>query len=231
MSKCWYCNEELTTANYCDEHIGICTKCYGSMFKFSNEFVKGLTDKISDLEAKLEKAELSLGFACKALIDDLNFGNKHEIEHELELHIKHYKSKVEDWLNDYLLLEEQLENANDWRREFQEENQQLKQKLEEKDNTITNLIEDSKASKELLKKQLTDKDKEIENEIKAHHYTIQDMELLEKKHNQDKISFAVEQLEKVKGRVQHNILFESGEDYLNTIEEIDNQLKQLKEGK
>ena len=61
--------------------------------------------KIAELEAKLEKSELSLGFACKALIDDLNFGNKHEIEHELELHIKHYKSKAEDWLNDYLNLE------------------------------------------------------------------------------------------------------------------------------
>ena len=57
MSKCWYCNEELTTANYCDKNIGICTKCYNSMFKVSNEFVKCLTDKIADLEAKLAESE------------------------------------------------------------------------------------------------------------------------------------------------------------------------------
>jgi hypothetical protein len=50
--KCWYCNEELTSATYCDEHIGICTKCYRSMFQ-GNKIVKGWMDKISDLEAKL----------------------------------------------------------------------------------------------------------------------------------------------------------------------------------
>ena len=47
-------------------------------------------------------------------------------------------------------------------------------------------------------------------------------------HNQDKISFAVEQLEKVKGKIQHNILFVDGDDYLNVIEEIDKQIKELK---
>ena len=49
--------------------------------------------------------------------------------------------------------------------------------------------------------------------------------------NQDKISFAVEKLEKVKGRIQHNIVFVDCDDYLDVIEEIDNQIKQLKEMK
>lgn len=62
MSKCWYCNEELTTANYCEDHMGICTKCYGSMFKVGNEFVKSLTDKISNLEAKLAQAKMNESF-------------------------------------------------------------------------------------------------------------------------------------------------------------------------
>lgn len=70
MSKCWYCNEELTTANYCDEHIGICTKCYCSMFQVSNEFVKGLMDKIADLEAKLALTEKTLELIAKSVLSD-----------------------------------------------------------------------------------------------------------------------------------------------------------------
>ena len=72
MSKCWYCNEELTTANYCDEHIGICTKCYGSMFKVSNEFVKGLIDKIADLETKLAESEKEIEDYQKLITDICN---------------------------------------------------------------------------------------------------------------------------------------------------------------
>lgn len=46
--------------------------------------------------------------------------------------------------------------------------------------------------------------------------------------NQDKISFAVEQLEKLRDKIQHNILFIDCADYLNVMEEIDNQIEQLK---
>ena len=81
MSKCWYCNEELTTANYSEEHIGICTKCYGSMFKVSNEFVKGLMDKIADLEAKLADKEKEIeeyaDSLSKVLIEEANLSYKH----------------------------------------------------------------------------------------------------------------------------------------------------------
>ena len=81
MSKCWYCNEELTTANYCDEHIGICTKCYGSMFKVSNDFVKGLTDKISDLEAKLaEKDEEIKDLNYRLDLKFVNYTNSESIK-------------------------------------------------------------------------------------------------------------------------------------------------------
>ena len=46
--------------------------------------------------------------------------------------------------------------------------------------------------------------------------------------DQDKILFAIAELEKVKGKIQHNILFVDGDDYLNVIEEIDNQINELK---
>ena len=48
---------------------------------------------------------------------------------------------------------------------LQQENKQLKQQLAEKENTITNLIEDSKASKDWYKKQLVEKEKEVANKV------------------------------------------------------------------
>lgn len=44
------------------------------------------------------------------------------------------------------------------------------------------------------------------------------------KQHQDKISFTIEQLENLKRKIQHNILFVKGDDYLNVVEEIDNQI-------
>lgn len=45
MSKCWYCNNELTTANYCEDHMGICNKCYDEMFSIGNALLKKLQTK------------------------------------------------------------------------------------------------------------------------------------------------------------------------------------------
>ena len=89
---------------------------------------------------------------------------------------------------------------------------QLKQQLAEKENTITNLIEDTNASKEFYKKQFNEQVWLCE-ELRE--------KLAEK--DQDKISFAVEQLEKVKELVD----LEYG--HINIIDTIDNQIKQLKE--
>ena len=56
MSKCWYCNEEITTGNN-PEHLGFCDKCYDEMFKTGNDFIEMFTSRIADLEAKLAKAD------------------------------------------------------------------------------------------------------------------------------------------------------------------------------
>lgn len=56
MSKCWYCNNELTTGDS-PKHFGICNKCYDGMFKSSDTIIRSFTNKISDLEAKLAKSE------------------------------------------------------------------------------------------------------------------------------------------------------------------------------
>ena len=56
MSKCWYCNNELTSGDS-PKHFGICNKCYDKMFKSGDTIIRSLTNKISDLEAKLAESE------------------------------------------------------------------------------------------------------------------------------------------------------------------------------
>ena len=58
MSKCWYCNEEITTGNN-PEHLGICDKCYNEIFECGNEFIRNMVNKIADLEAKLAESNAS----------------------------------------------------------------------------------------------------------------------------------------------------------------------------
>ena len=69
MSKCCYCNNELTTGDN-PKHFGICNKCYDEMFKSGNTIIRSLTNKITDLEAKLALTEKALELACKELRDD-----------------------------------------------------------------------------------------------------------------------------------------------------------------
>lgn len=56
MSKCWYCNNELTTGDN-PKHFGICNKCYDEMFKSGDTIIRSLTDKIAELQKELEEKE------------------------------------------------------------------------------------------------------------------------------------------------------------------------------
>lgn len=56
MSKCWYCNNELTTGDN-PKHFGICNKCYDEMFKSSDTIISSFTNKIAELQKKLEETE------------------------------------------------------------------------------------------------------------------------------------------------------------------------------
>jgi hypothetical protein len=113
------------------------------MFQVSNEFVKGLMDKIADLEAKLAEKD-----------DELLQKEK----------------KIQD-----LMLCEFVATTLDFNK-LSADNCRLREQLAE--------------------------------------------------HNQDKISFALEQLEKVKEMLQPYLRFDINL-YLQTIENIDNQIKQL----
>lgn len=95
-----------------------------------------------------------------------------------------------------------------------------------------------RAENEQLKQQLAEKEKEIEDARNTHIYRfyldkdkVQDVymtDVMLKVFNQDKISFCVEQLEKVKKVLVEKMKL--AHDKLDCAYEIDNQIKQLKEG-
>ena len=84
----------------------------------------------------------------------------------------------------------------------------------------------------IMKQQLADKDKEIEElklklDIRA--ISLQNFNIERMQANQDKISFAVEKLEQVKEEILPEISFDVQKEFVK--KEIDNQIKQLKEMK
>ena len=109
MSKCWYCNNELTTGDN-PKHFGICNKCYDEMFKSGDTIIRSLTNKIYDLEAKLAESEKKYA--------ELFYRNI-----ELET-LYSQKTALLNFYKDTDLVEE---------------NQQLKQQLADKDKEIVRL--------------------------------------------------------------------------------------------
>ena len=61
MSKCWYCNNELTTGDN-PKHFEICNKCYDEMFKSGDAIIRSLTNKIAELQNQLEEKERLLQY-------------------------------------------------------------------------------------------------------------------------------------------------------------------------
>ena len=181
----------------------------------TQHFIECLEKEFANLEAKLVESEKPKEIRFNGFVVDCNYDEARKVLQE-----------------DILKM---------W-----EENKKLKE-CEELSNYAKCILENKKLEQEIqkLKQQLAEKDKEIENEIKAHYYTIRDVELMEEEHNQDKISFAIEQLEKVKELL--NTDFESIVSWIdpyeddegltsmtynhnNTIKIIDNQIKSLKGG-
>ena len=195
MSKCWYCNNELTSGDS-PKHFGICNKCYDEMFKSSDTIISSFTNKISDLEAKLEESEKQ-------------------------------RQHLKDWLDNEILTSVDNESYYATINEYEEEVKKLKQQLDEKDKEIEQLKKFDDLNRHffaLFRTAFKEPDKvdDLFNTLKT----------TQEKHNQDKISFAVEQLEKVKN---YMITYEKdmfGANYLMNsgyvLEFIDNQIKELK---
>ena len=109
MSKCWYCNNELTNGDS-PKHFGICNKCYDKMFKSGDTIIRSFTNKISDLEAKLAESEKKYAeLFCRNIELETLYSQKTAL-------LNFYKDT-----------------------DIVEENQQLKEQLAEKDKEIEKL--------------------------------------------------------------------------------------------
>ena len=80
MSKCWYCNNELTTGDS-PKHFGICNKCYDEMFKSGDTIIRSLTNKITELQKQLktQPAEI-MEKIKKQIFNHFNVKNMEEYE-------------------------------------------------------------------------------------------------------------------------------------------------------
>ena len=80
MSKCWYCNNELTTGDN-PKHFGICNKCYYEMFKSGDAIIRSLTNKITELQKQLKTQPAEIVEKIKKQIfNHFNVKNMEEYE-------------------------------------------------------------------------------------------------------------------------------------------------------
>lgn len=149
-----------------------------------------------------------------------------------------YEVNGVDITNSVEILKEQF--LNQWNKEhrittelsFYERNNYAKQisdleaKLATQENTITNLVEDNRASQEWYKKQLTEKDEQIKELTECNQY-------LQIYRNQDKISFAVEQLTEIREYVKNcwSLDETEGKVRLDIAKKIRLKIEKLKESK
>ena len=167
-------------------------------------------------EDKIERYKLS---------DVEIISNKDQQLADLEAKLAEKDKAIENWQTMYESVVQTCHNDK-------EEIERLNKQLETQENTITNLVEDNRASQEWYKKQLEEKEKE--NELMAK--TLKLTKFVEKEVNQDKISFTIQQLEKVKEEIDRRPLtvrncgYGEFEEILldDVYDVIDNQINGLK---
>ena len=93
MSKCWYCNNELTMGDS-PKHFGICNKCYDEMFKSGDAIIRSLINKIEELQKQLEEKEKLLQYG-KTEIKKLNKRITDIIERDEKLFKSNSKEIIE----------------------------------------------------------------------------------------------------------------------------------------
>ena len=108
MSKCWYCNNELTSGDS-PKHFGICNKCYDEMFKSGDTIIRSFTNKISDLEAKLAESEKQRQHLKDWLDDEILTSVDNESYYatinEYEEEVKKLKQQLEEKDTDIIALD------------------------------------------------------------------------------------------------------------------------------
>ena len=162
MSKCVKCGNEILTGDIHWE-MGLCNNCYNELYKdhkthisldkmwlklaqdFRDENEK-LQDKVANLEAKLAESEGAYRDINRAFTEQRELWKHQLAEKDLA---------IENWQTIYESVVQTCHNDK-------EEIERLNKKLETQENIITNLVEDNRASQEWYRKQLEEKDKEIE---------------------------------------------------------------------
>ena len=193
MSKCWYCNNELTSGDS-PKHFGICNKCYDEMFKSGDTIIRSLTNKISDLEAKLKALQ-------NGIIDDETLNmlvKEHKLYKDLETKLAESEKKAysrghsqRDIANEIKLnaLREDVANKEkrivELKQQLAESEEQLREELEEKNGVrralsacnrqndeFAEMIKKLANEKEELKQQLekSEKSKESYRLQNEHHH-------------------------------------------------------------
>lgn len=203
--------------------------------KTLSEFVKREVekqDKITDLEAKLAESEI------RSKESEIFY--KREINRR-DTKLRNIKQQLAEMTEKYNACQE----ARKLEIEFnQQDKAELKQQLAEKDEEIDNWrymyegvmqsCHNSIEEEKRLEKLITEKDKELTRlmknwKISRNQQRCLYYKLLEKQ-EQEKISFAVEQISRVKEMLYPQLCFDYSL-YLRVMAELDNQIKLLKEGK
>ena len=188
----------------------------------TNKIIKDQSKQIADLEAKLaESKKKNFELVAKIKLKEhtpafctLADGDCEALGKiaELQKQLAEKDKAIENWQTIYESVVQTCHNDK-------EEIERLNKKLETQENIITNLVEDNRASQEWYRKQLEEKDKEIEYQ--------ESMKILAVENQNKK---AIEQLEKVKSAFG---LINSKLDKVETIKEyihyIDHQINELKE--
>ena len=209
----------------------------------SEGYVFFAKDKIADLEAKLAESENKLGQypykndVIEKQYEDLKDGIKFRIENNI----------TDDWEQNYHCIDVLCEKHKARIRDIEDgiyRIEQLKQQLAEKDKLINNYADDlEKVANENADLVFKLAEKEKQNEVQKDNIQfLYDLfvspkgERTLKAIHQDKISFAVEKLKETKFYVdnQHfmNARYKCEKKvYADIWNFIDNQIKQLKEGK
>ena len=183
--------------------------------------------QIADLEAKLAEAQKPKEIRFNGFVVDCNYDEARKVLQEdlLKMQAENKKLKESEELSNYAKcisenkkLEEDLELSEKCCAEYEQEVNQLKQQLTEQEKEIEGL----KAQRRIyLNRSVEECNKITDLEFELQHK------------DQDKISFAIEQIVKTK-EILIKFLQDEGfyeNEWYDLFDKIDNQINELKEGK
>lgn len=222
MSKCWYCNNELTTGDN-PKHFGICNNCYDEINK---EFLSAIKDwkRLVEIE-KTGKEQLKQQLEDKEKEHELLINDFEEETEKLRKQIKQESDARERFVEEVKNLKEQLQEQIDYKDEYYHYWQETKKELAKKDAELEKITRIVAYRDNMDRATVINGVKFSDEQI----ITLQNIDYFADKHNQDKIEFAVEQLEQTRKLVDE-LLDNCRDKQYKVWEVFDNQINELKGG-